>query len=181
MFIVYYPNHYWLARSKFLNCDKAIATNQKIQDTQLSNNETRDFIIYADTNNNNKLETNKPVIVITADNYQHFFNTAPPLTRMLRRQINKTEYIALSPQELKKLDKNNDNIITNNENLNSMYFVIADVKNVRGYYATEMKPVSLGKIKEIKLNTPDNFTLYFDNKSPTNLKSTNQFIRWIGL
>ena len=71
----------------------------------------------------------------------------------------------------------------------NLFFVIPNVRMVRGYYATEMKIISLGHIKEIKpsiLTTKEDEKkshdfIYFQNRSPIPLRSTHQFIRWLGL
>ncbi|WP_053097834.1 hypothetical protein [Candidatus Coxiella mudrowiae] len=72
---------------------------------------------------------------------------------MLRRQIENTKYIPLS-EEFNNLIKNNHQILDETtENLDKIYFVIPDVKMQRGYYATEMKIITLGKIKDLKLSS----------------------------
>ncbi len=107
---------------------------------------------------------------------------------MLRRQINNAEYIALSNTELKNI-ATSTTANQGNGDLNTINFVIPEIKMVRGYYATEMKFVNLGKIKEITFNTEaanqlnklKNFTVYFEEKPPVTLKTTHHFIRWLGL
>jgi len=52
-----------------------------------------------------------------------------------------------------------------------------------------MKMLSLGKVKEVKLNPSSSqktqvqphYTVYFETRSAINLRSTNHFIRWLGL
>ena len=112
------------------------------------------------------------------DNYTTLFHNKPPLARMLRRQIENTEYIALTDAEL--------NTIANNpQALNQLHFVIPMLKMVRGYFATEMKIVNLGEIKEIKSSTNDrlqsNFSVHFADQTVISLRSTDRFIRWLGL
>ncbi|PHH58114.1 murein L,D-transpeptidase catalytic domain family protein [Coxiella burnetii] len=179
LLIVYYPNPNWFSKSQFLNCDHSKIQVQENAQPEIPINEERDPILFADLNNDDKREENEPIIVITADNYQQLFNTAAPLNRMLRRQINNIEYVALNESEFKKVYPHN---------LNEAYFVIPIVKLQRGYYATEMKIINLGKIKKIEPNTnPQNkeemgdFKIYLEWKSPILLKSTKRFIRWLGL
>ena len=81
-------------------------------------------------------------LAVSADNYARIFKKKIPLNRMLRRQINHTEYIALKTNELKAIG-NNTEIIK---------FIIPEVKKLRGYYATEMKIVPLGEIKTIQFS-----------------------------
>ncbi len=126
--------------------------------------------MFAYINNKHKLSESNPVVALTAEDYQRFFNHAPPITRMLRRQINNVEYIALTGSELVK-----EGVLT------AISFVVPVVKLNRGYYETELKIISLGKIKAIKPNVGGNYVAYFDGASIVNLRSVQQFVRWIGL
>ncbi|MDP3559437.1 MAG: murein L,D-transpeptidase catalytic domain family protein [Legionellaceae bacterium] len=189
LFVVYYPSDRWLATSKFLNCEN-LALNQNTaafsKTTDIKENESRDSILFADLNKNNRHEENEPILVISADNYKRIFQTQVPLGRMLRRQINAEEYIALSGSEL-------DHMIGNPEHtkdLKTVYFVVPEIKMSRGYYETQMKIVAFGKIKEVKssrlasntIEAPvDSYTVYFDTRPLVRLKLSNQFIRWLGL
>jgi len=193
LLVIYYPSDNWFLKSKFLNCNNfsplQTVSNPGVEPTSVTNNtEQREDILFADINKNNKREENEPVVVVTADNYQRIFHTQAPLTRMLRRQINNVEYIALSNMEFKKMiDDNNQLVQKGATDLNSVYFVIPVVKMDRGYYATEMHIVNFGKIKEGKSNTDTannlakSYIVYFEAKPFINIKSTNGFIRWLGL
>lgn len=141
---MYYPNSNWFSKSPFLNCDhfKTLIPEKVFSETPI--NEGRDPILFADLNSNDKRKENEPVIVITADNYQQLFNTTVPLNRILRRQIDKIECVALNESEFKKLYSHN---------IDETYFVIPVVKLQRDYYAAEMKIIDLGKIKKTELNT----------------------------
>lgn len=122
-------------------------------------------------------ETN-PVAVISAEVYQRIFHTTAPLKRMLRRQINNAEYIALSTSELNYLATNNP------ADLSAISFVIPTMKQVRGgYFETQMQVVNLGKIKEVKANGTQgtSFTIYFEGRPTISLNASTQFIRWVGL
>jgi len=157
-----------------------------VDPTALNGNEQRSEIVFADLNKDNKREENESIIVMSADNYQQVFNTKAPLNRMLRRQINNVEYIALNNAEFEKMIPH---INSGKNTVNPVYFIIPVIKMNRGYYATEMHMVNMGKIQEVRLNNDsspqsgkiNNYTVYFENKPFVNLRATNQFIRWLGL
>ena len=92
---------------------------------------------------------------------------------MLRRQVKNEEYIALTEIELKKLTGNSFN-------LDDISFIVPLIKMQRGYYATEMHPISLPKIKEI-VSSPTSFSINFTSKPSVDIRNTSQFIRWLGL
>lgn len=192
LLVIYYPSDNWFAQSKFLNCD-----NSAMMQTRLSTasnlpapEEQRDDILFVAEGYKGTIRSeSKPVAVISADRYQDIFHVNAPLTRMLRRQINNVEYIALSTAEFNYL-ANNSKINTQPSDLNAIYFVIPVLKEVRrGYYETQMQIVNLGKIKEVKVNSNfsrekganGSFTLLFEGNSSMNLTASNQFIRWVGL
>lgn len=188
LFVVYYPNNNWFSKSNFLNCDRNFLKQninpfEKSINFSISDDELHEGILFADKNNNSKHIDSDPVPVMTADDYQRIFNKNAPLSRMLRRQINNAEYIVLTDSDLKTISTSN-NII----NLNSIFFVVPEVKMSHGYYGTEFKFIPMGKIKEIKSNLDvagknpaPSYTIYFEEKSPINLRFTSHFIRWIGL
>ena len=191
LFVVYYPSDTWFVKSKFLSCN-TLSSMQNMTALQADTpppkveNEFRENILFAEKNRNSQHEESEPIVVIAADNYEHIFHTTPPLARMLRRQINNAEYIALSNTELKTIVTSSLNSAAQRNNeLSTINFVIPEIKMVRGYYETNMKLVSLGKIKEITLNTestqPSGFTVHFEERAPVTLKTTNHFIRWLGL
>ena len=97
---------------------------------------------------------------------------------MLRRQIDSKEYIALSNDELKRMFVSDDKTIK--ANLTDLCFVVPVLHMIHGYYETNMKLIDLGKIQTITLNT-DGYTMHSDKQSDIKLKTTNQFIRWVGL
>jgi hypothetical protein len=189
LFVVYYPSDHWFAKSRFLRCDQlssptSIGQLQQDKAPPIAEKEPRESILFADMNNNNRREENEPIVVMAADDYQRLVNTKVPLERMLRRQINNMEYVALSNTEFK------DKVCSSEpQNADAVSFVIPEVKMRRGYYATEMHIVPLGKIKEAKpdetvaqYTTPaQTYTVLFETRPTVNLKSTNQFIRWLGL
>lgn len=188
LFVVYYPADTWLAKSKFLRCDKPTSTQVASNTASAVKTpalDQRDDILFVDVNKNNVFNESKPVIVVTADYYTQLFHTQVPLTRMLRRQINNMEYIALSSEELKNLVTSHSISLNHSQpDLNELIFVIPEIKMRRGYYATEMKIVPYGKIKEVTLNTDsadNSYVVHFEARPDIRLKTTSQFIRWVGL
>ncbi|MDF1655390.1 MAG: murein L,D-transpeptidase catalytic domain family protein [Coxiellaceae bacterium] len=178
--VAYYPSDDWLNKSDFLHCDGAKKTTIEAKALN-KQDENRGDIVFVDLNNNDKKEKDEPIIVVTADFYKKAFNKQPPLKRMLRRQIKKTEYIALDNKELVVLDSNKDKKLSSLDkgNFKKVYIVVPEVKKLRGYWATEMKIKSLGKIKQVNLQPVS--SIKFENKPTVFLKSTNKFIRWLGL
>jgi hypothetical protein len=187
---VYYPSDAWFEKSKFLNCHHYSLlehSNSLPHEVQTSaNDDKRESVLFA--NVKIKQGESDPVVTMPANQYEQIFHSKAPLARMLRRQIDHMEYIALSTDEFKT-------IITqalsheNKQVFHDIYFVIPHIKMVRGYYMTEMKIVDLGKVRDIQI-TPSvqpqsqdssGFTVYFDGKSPVRLRASNQFIRWLGL
>ena len=180
LFVAYYPNDNWFSNSKFLNCHRLSSGSTAVAMGQEKlipvENEVREKILFTDLKSNNRRDDTDPVVVMTADKYAQLFHTNPPVERMLRRQINNMEYIALSNTEFK-------NIVTNKD-LSDIFFVVPVIKMVRGYYETQMQLVNYGKILEAKINTglpEESFTVRTENKPVINLKPTGQFIRWVGL
>lgn len=185
-FVAYYPSDNWFAKSKFLTCESlSQAQNQQtiLNDPTalLNDGDTREDIVFADINKNNRHDENEPIVVISADTYLALFQNTAPLERMLRRQINNMEYVALSNTEFNKLLSENTNP--------SVYFVIPVIKMQRGYYATQMNIVSIGKIKNIRINTDlstsrestSSYAVELLEKPAITLKTTHHFIRWLGL
>jgi hypothetical protein len=195
LLVIYYPNENWLVKSKFQTCKHSSPIKAKeIIIPEVSSlgedNQIRDGILFADLNKNSRRDENNPIIVITADNYLQTFHKKAPLERMLRRQINQVEYIALSKIEFKNMLMTQKNSTDSNaQQLNTLSFVIPVVKMDRGYYATEMKLINFGKITNIKPTsetapleaTNQSYTINFESHSPITLKTTDQFIRWLGL
>ncbi|MCW8450410.1 murein L,D-transpeptidase catalytic domain family protein [Legionella quinlivanii] len=189
LFVIYYPSDSWFVRSKFLNCSRFNLAKQAKSELEIKPaEEEREAILFVDNNKNSSRQEEEPIAVIDADNYVRIFKTKAPLERMLRRQINHMEYIALSNAEFNSLISNKDKILNVNNDLEEVSFVIPVIKMVRGYYETEMHVVPLGKIKSVEVNSDPSrtdaqaksYTVHFDNKT-VNLRPSNQFIRWLGL
>ncbi|KTD35364.1 hypothetical protein Lmor_0811 [Legionella moravica] len=190
LMVIYYPSDEWFGKSKFLTCD---APPQPVNSTVLmakpdsppNDVDLREPVLFADLNKNDRREEEEPIVVMSADAYERVFHTQAPLGRMLRRQINNQEYIALSSKEFNKLVVQNDR-----GGLDSINFVIPVIIMVHGYYETQMKILNMGKIKEVRSNSATSSTIDDAIKSYTvntetrpfiNLKATNRFIRWLGL
>ncbi|AUH73777.1 Uncharacterised protein [Legionella sainthelensi] len=195
LLVIYYPSDVWFAKSKFLNCDKTslpqYENNQTVQIPAAAPDDHRDAILFVGSGyKGSKHAESKPVAVISADDYAQIFHRTAPLTRMLRRQIDHQEYIALSTNELSYLAKNEVENTGQDNELSHIYFVIPVLKVVRGgYYETQMQIVNLGKIKEVKVNgdsvrengSATSYTVYFEGKPAVNLNASTEFIRWVGL
>lgn len=193
LLVAYYPNDHWLMQSKFLNCGKMtenLKPNQALALTKTLDKppaEDRDPILYVDLNHNHAYTERKPVVVMPADTYEYYFAHAAPVGRMLRRQIEHKEYVVLSPNELSQIAAKQTE---SREGLENIYFVIPNIKMVRGYYETLMMIVPLGKIKSVQTNNSQinsapgskaTFVVNLENNRTISLQATDQFIRWLGL
>lgn len=194
LLVIYYPSDIWFTKSKFLNCDTKPSQymNTSIMHTAVSPpDDHRDTILFASSYKGSKHAESKPVLVISAAVYARLFQTSVPLTRMLRRQINNAEYVALSGSELNDLvTKSKTGFPLPDKGIDALQFVIPVLKVVHGgYYETQMQFVNLGHIKEVTMNRDSareksptsSFTVYFDGKPAINLNASNEFIRWVGL
>lgn len=191
MFVMYYPSDTWFAQSKFLKCDKSnTGSNEMLLQTAANHlfheNDTRDDILLVNSKNFKRTDE-APVVAMEVNLYEQTFHTRPPLERMLRRQINNSEYIALSNSEFNSIIVKNTP--ENSVALSGIRFIKPSVVMVKGYYETQMTPMEMGKIKEVKLNLPSiknkqaisHYTVYFDTRPIVSLTSSSQFIRWLGL
>lgn len=184
LLIIYYPSDEWLKTSNFLKCDSALFSKLTWFVTpppEVSDIETRGEILYGDVNKVNHLDSDVPVLSMSASNYQRIFKTPPPLSRMLRKQIYQTEYITLNLAELRQLDTNHDNHINDKDgaNISMLEFFLPEMIKKGGRYRTEFKSANLGKVIDVDLSQEN--PVITTDKSKVTFKSTNQFIRWIGL
>lgn len=191
LFIVYYPTENWFAKSKFLNCKNFVYKPGKMDSNvkpflPLENN--REEVLLA-----NIAKEQETVLAIPADVYEKVFSMKPPVERMLRRQINNREFIALSVTEFKNLANifdsatntiNSTNTISaTNTNTNTVYeeilselcLIAPEIKNERGYYKTHMKIINLGKVKNIQAHPKINI----ENISETSVKNQNSIKNYI--
>lgn len=184
LLVIYYPNQSWLSTSQYLTCDPVWLLNKtRIVEPPHKNEgiETRGDILYGDINKKNKLDSNVPVLTMSAENYRRIFKSPPPLSRMLRKQINRNEYIALNLNELRQLDTNNDKLINahDKDGIAVIEFFLPQLVKIGGHYRTEFKSSNLGTAIEINLSGSD--PILITPQSRITFKSTDQFIRWIGL
>lgn len=190
LFIAYYPDDNWFLKSRFLNCSKT----RPLQNTVgLSVTKPaivvnpRDNILFVDMKKNHKHVDTDPVLAMSAEYYMQTFHLPAPLERMLRRQIDNVEYIVLSDNEFRHLLTSNK--IDAKACLEHIHFVIPHLIKHGGYFATEMKILDLGKIQQITHIAPlpllvkatNSYTVQFEKTPPITLKSTSDFIRWLGL
>ena len=181
LLVVYYPGEKWVKQSRYLNCGHfSVMPQGDLFETALQKPaKERTDILFIEKNKNNRREESEPIVVMSADNYLKTFQTKVPLLRMLRCQINDSEYVALSDAEFETLAVAT---ATNPDAFKDVFFVIPEVKNIRGYYKTEMKFIHRGQIKTVSMH-PDTqkYTVTFDKSPPAQLKTTHRFIRWLGL
>lgn len=179
LLVVYYPGEEWVSKSRYLNCNRFSALKQvELHDTELKEpSEKRTDVLFVEKTHHNKREDSDPIMVMSADNYLSTFHTQVPLLRMLRCRIHDAEYVALSDAEFETLVNSGDA-----EAFKDISFVVPEIKNVRGYYKTEMRFVQLGKIQHVSIH-PDiqKYTVTFDKSPPALLKKNHDFIRWLGL
>jgi hypothetical protein len=172
LLIIYYPDKTWFARSKFLSEDAFFARSALTMPDnppQLRGESDREAVLF--TRLNPKMD--EAVLVMPADVYAQHFQQKAPLNRMLRRQINGTEYIALSVDEFDHLSHQTAFDLT------ALQLVIPTLRMERGYYLTEMKIMNLGPIQSIAHT--GSYTVRYANNATVSLHESKQFIRWLGL
>ena len=187
LFVVYYPSSEWFAKSRFLQGDlneSFIKLLDQPSNLRAGESERRDDVLLAQIQKKHKYQETEAVLAIPADRYSALFQTRVPLERMLRRQVEDQEYIALSKTEF-------DQLISlypqNTNTLQDLCFIMPEVKMVRGYYVTEMNKIKMGSITEVHPNNPipsrdgNYYTVYFSDHPSIALKTTHRFIRWLGL
>ncbi len=187
LFVIYYPSSEWFTKSRFLHRNPnefLIKNDYHAIDATATNSENQDDVLLAQVQKKHKYQETEAILVMPAEKYTLTFQTKAPLNRMLRRQIEDQEYIALSKTELDHLLGVNPKTSTTFQDI---YFVLPEIKMVRGYYATEMYKINLGKITEVQPSntlTPTDsthYTVHFSDHSSLSLKTTHRFIRWLGL
>ena len=187
LLVAYYPSDAWFLNSKYLRCGQVGGKiSRELGDSgvkpTIDNTEQREDIFFADIHHNNKRDDTQSILAMSAERYAQIFRMPAPLTRMLRRQVDNIESIALSDKERAQIMNHPESDV-----LHSLYFVKPVLKMVRGYYVTEMHRVDLGPIINVTLNTPEKnasikrYMLHFEHAPAVALTPTHQFIRWLGL
>lgn len=187
LMVVYYPDDDWFAQSKYLNCDAQSALPAlKPRQTTIPTYPQRDPVLFTSVQYSRNPEENQVVLVMSADAYQKHFHKTAPLSRMLRRQIEQMEYVALSPIELNQLIE--ENSVQDKQGFQDLYFVTPVIKMVRGYYETLMQIRDLGQIQDIKPQAVQGksasltgYRVYLKNKPVLDLSPSEHFVRWLGL
>lgn len=208
LLFVYYPEQNWLLQSQFLHCSTHFGETLTTMHTSIRTPllwseplEQQEPILYVDLNHNKKHEENEPIVAISAQKYHELLSKPAPVSRMLRRQMESTEYVAITEAELQQIKQLQTPTMTiqqgvnqqQNAMLSALRFIIPEIIEVRGYYQTRMKAVDLGKIERVEeittsSATPPNkqshyklFLVKTKTENHVPLESTAQFIRWIGL
>lgn len=191
LLIAYYPGEQWLLESKFLQCDNRTTLIDKTDRKKIQPiEENRSDILFTDNNNNKRWENNEPVLVMQASEYKATFKKPVPLKRMLRRPVNKQEFVALTGEDLIFIVKNKPGLLTNKAlKNNTILFVVPEVKKLRGYWATEMKIIHPGEITEVTQEEHKEsdgkeqirFKLHLKHGKTLQVVASDQFIRWLGL
>lgn len=183
LMVVYYPDDQWFAQSKFLNCDaQSFITPLQHKAGKVPTYPKRAPVLFTSMQYSRNPEENQVVLVMSAYNYQKHFLKPAPLNRMLRRQIEDMEYIALSPKELHQLIENTS--AQSEHRFQDLHFVTPVIKMVRGYYETLMQIRDLGQIENIKpitTATLPNYQVQLKGKPTLVLSPSEHFVRWLGL
>lgn len=177
LMVMYYPNEDWFTKSKFLNCQALLSpankTSSPVKD-MVRDTESRENVLLVD---NHASTENALIMVMTADAYMQRFHQPAPLSRMLRRQIDNMEYIALSDRELEQMIQQPQE---GSIGWGALSFARPEVKMRRGYYETEMHKINLGTLDHAT-REGQRYKLSFTSRPCLFLKTTNGFIRWLGL
>lgn len=166
LLIAYYPEKTWLSRSKYSNCKNLSHNPSHILEFKDTDN-SRNAILFVDRKHDDTWNKFEPVLVLNANDYVKIFQSSVPLQRMVRRQIQNQEYIALTTLELKK--------IFESHNSHKVDFIIPVIKTYKGRYVGTIMKI----LPNIKLSKND-FRVKYNHKNFKVLES-KKFIRWLGL
>lgn len=174
LMVMYYPTENWFTKSKYLNCKNFVHKPSKINlnvkpFVKLDNK--REEVLFVRNSKNSNSET---ILAIPASVYARVFVKQPPVERMLRRQIEKREYIAISKNEYLALAKHPENLLQ--EILNEIQFVTPEIVMERGYYKTKMKITNLGKILALRTNANAKKYLQQASNTQNTIEITNDKI-----
>jgi hypothetical protein len=183
LLIVYYPNHTWLTQSKFLKNGLDIKPITQAQHSFIAPAhlpELREDILLAQLEGKNKYHESEAILVMPTERYAALFQNQFPLNRMLRRQIDEQEYIALSATECNRLIAKTTDLPVPNP-FQDISLVVPELIESRGYYATEMRKINVGAIQNIRQTGTEHYTLELENQHSLSVKTSHKFIRWLGL
>ena len=187
LFVIYYPNPEWLVKSRFLKreSDEALLKpTEPPKSITAIETEKREDVLLAQIQKKHKYQETEAILAMPAERYSSLFQNKVPLERMIRRQIEDQEYIALSKTEFDQLL---NTYPRNSTTFQEICFILPEIKMIRGYYVTEMHKMNFGSITDVDLNNPTpkregrDYTVHFAKHPALALKSTHRFIRWLGL
>lgn len=187
LFVIYYPSPDWFEKSRFLKREADDALRKltaQPQNTLATDPDKREDVLLAQILKKQKYQETEAILAMPADRYTSLFSCKVPLERMIRRQIEEKEYIALSKREFDQLL---NTYPRNSEVFQDLCFVLPEIKMVRGYYATEMHKLNFGTITDVDLHNPvpkregSDYIVHFAKHPDIALKTTHRFIRWLGL
>lgn len=185
LFVIYYPSTEWFEKSRFLQHESTNPPTQLTAQRQSNNpvQDNREDVLLAHIQKTRKYQETEAILAMPVTRYTALFQTPAPLERMLRRQIDNQEYIAVSKTEFDKLLKIYPK---NTQHFQDLCFILPEIKMIRGYYATEMRRVKMSAITEVDASSPSptrdaHYTVHFADHSSVSLKTTHRFIRWLGL
>jgi hypothetical protein len=180
LIIAYYPSDKWFSHSPYLNCQNFTpipSENIVVRDVEPPK-KTSDFhedVLFVNTSTKTFGGETAPILAMPATYYRVSFNKIPPLSRMLRRQMNQEEYIALSKEEFSLLSKKQNEL-----DFSKIYFVVPTIKINRGYAQTVMKEANYGPVTQLHAEG-SYYWIETAKNSHLSLQTNHQFIRWLGL
>lgn len=187
LFVIYYPSPEWFGKSRFLKREvdeTLIRVPEQPKPIVAVDSEKREDVLLAQILKKQKYQETEAILAMSADRYITLFPSKVPLERMIRRQIEDKEYIALSKTEFDQLL---NTYPRNSAIFQELCFVLPEIKMIRGYYATEMHKLNFGAITDVDLNNPipkregSEYIVHFAQHPDIALKTTHRFIRWLGL
>ncbi len=187
LFVIYYPSPKWLEKSRFLNAKPKDAFTNLPENPQNKAGfaaEKHEDVLLAQIKNKHKYQETEAILALSAERYSQLFQSKIPLERMLRRQIEDREYIAVSESELEYLLSTYPH---NLEAFQDLCFILPEIKKINGYYSTEMVKVKTGSIIDIEpANAASSrerrdYIFHFTTHPSIAAKTTHRFIRWLGL
>ena len=184
LLVIYYPSPSWAKRSRFLSlANEATQVPTQSFISPISGPELREDILLSQWSKSPKNTESEAILVLPAQRYAELFQKPCPLNRMLRRQIEDQEYIALSNQECEELIHR---AATEPQQIyKDLAMVKPEIVMSHGYYATEMRKLDLGKLQQIRhefhTDQVDGYRIDWEKQSGLSLKTSHKFIRWLGL